>query len=148
MRRTVSLAVAAAIVIAVGSFTAAPAVHAADTPPTCAKALKKPVGAAGKSAGKKIGLFDASGKFLETVPASDIDADAVVERCNENLGLVQIKVSGKLQWVDRLDVNIRLPENAPCVVEANRQRPDHVEPVSSGAGEHCEPTKPNDGRGG
>ncbi len=148
MKRNVSLAVAAAVVLAVGSFTAAPAAHAADAPRTCAKALKKPVGAAGKSARKKIGLFDASGKFLETVPASDIDADAVVEDCKEDLGLVQIKVSGKLQWVDRLDVDIRLPENAPCVVESNRQRPDHVEPVSSGAGEHCEPTKPENSRGG
>lgn len=98
--------------------------------------------AKGKGGGRsvaKLGVFDANGKFLEEVDASLVDTGATVKACNERYGLVQISIGGQLRWVDRLDVKIRRTAAAPCQVDANRQAPDHTEPVSSGVGEHCTP---------
>lgn len=87
----------------------------------------------------RVGVFDANGKFAREVDSKTVDAGAVVLDCNEQLGLVLVKIAGRAEWVDRLDLNIRAAEAAPCLTAPARQRPDHTEPVSSGIGEHCEP---------
>jgi hypothetical protein len=98
-------------------------------------------GKGGGRSGAKLGVFDANGKFLEEVDAALVDAGATVKACNERYGLVQISIGGQLRWVDRLEVKIRRTDAAPCQLDANRQAPDHTEPVSSGVGEPCAPAK-------
>ncbi len=88
---------------------------------------------------KKVGVFQADGKWLKDVDSSAIAADATVRDCNEELGIVKIVIEGKEQWVDRLAVNIRPGRTQECVARAPSRPADLTEPVTSGVGEACTP---------
>jgi hypothetical protein len=129
-----SLASLGTLLAALGLALAAPAARA-----DCAQLINQSVQ---NVAGMKtpIGIFSADGKFLREEPRSAIDRDAKVLECNAALNLVKIKVSGVPVWVDRLDLSLRVAAAAPCVIDPNRKRDDHTEPVSAGSGDHCTPT--------
>lgn len=87
---------------------------------------------------KKVGVFRADGKFLKDVDAGAIVAGATVLDCNEELGIVKLRVEDVEQWVDRLALDIRTGRKATCIARAASREPDVTAPVSSGVGESCE----------
>lgn len=89
--------------------------------------------------GKKIGVFQPSGKWVKDLDTSAIAANALVLDCNEELGIVKIRIGGSEQWVDRLALNIRRAGMQECMSRPVSRAPDLTEPVTSGAGESCEP---------
>lgn len=87
---------------------------------------------------KKVGVFRADGKFLKDVDAGAIAAGATVLDCNEELGIVKLRVEGVEQWVDRLALDIPTGRKATCIARAASRESDVTAPVSSGVGESCE----------
>lgn len=90
-------------------------------------------------AGKKIGVFLASGKWLKDLDSSEIAPGARVLDCNEELGIVKIWIGGSEQWVDRLALNLRPAGMQECVSRPVSRASDLTEPVTSGVGESCVP---------
>lgn len=88
---------------------------------------------------KKIGVFLPAGKWVKDLDSSEIAADATVLDCNEELGIVKIRIGGSEQWVDRLALNIRPAGMQDCMSRAVSRPADLNEPVSSGVGESCVP---------
>ena len=87
---------------------------------------------------KKVGVFSAAGKFLKDVEASAIVAGTTVLDCNEELGIVKLRVEGIEQWVDRLALDIRTGRKPACIARAASRESDVTAPVSSGVGESCQ----------
>jgi hypothetical protein len=92
----------------------------------------------------KVGLYAESGKFEREVEGSTLVADAAVLDCNEDLGLVKVRLKdGKEAWVDRAEVTLKLAKGdapRPCVAGAAARRHDTVEPVVAGlGGDDCVP---------
>lgn len=88
---------------------------------------------------KKVGVFQPSGKWVKDVDSSEIAADARVLDCNEELGIVKIRIGGSEQWVDRLALNIRPAGMQECMSRPVSRASDLAEPVTSGVGESCVP---------
>jgi hypothetical protein len=94
-----------------------------------------------KATKDKVAVFAANGKFERDAPSTDLAADARVLACNEDLGLVKVRLAGAESWVDRLAVSIRPTAGVTCVAKAPTRAADRTEPVSSGIGENCKPEK-------
>ncbi|MBP8295585.1 MAG: hypothetical protein KAX84_05725 [Burkholderiales bacterium] len=88
---------------------------------------------------KKVGVFLPSGKWVKDLDSSEIAADARVLDCNEDLGIVKIRIGGSEQWVDRLALNIRPAGMQECISRPVSRAADLTEPVTSGVGESCVP---------
>jgi len=89
---------------------------------------------------KKVGVFRADGKFLKDVDAGSIAPGAVVLDCNEELGIVKLRIDGLEQWADRLSLDIPASGRKPdCIARAVSRDSDVTAPVSSGVGESCAP---------
>lgn len=88
---------------------------------------------------KKVGVFQPSGKWLKDLDSSEIAPNATVLDCNEELGIVKIRIGGSDQWVDRLALNIRPAGMQECVSRPVSRASDLTEPVTSGVGESCVP---------
>ncbi len=86
---------------------------------------------------KKIGVFQAGGKWLKDLDSSEIAPGATVLDCNEELGIVKVTIAGAAQWVDRLALNIRPPGPKECLTRSVSRPADLTAPVSSGVGDSC-----------
>ncbi len=87
--------------------------------------------------GEKIGVFDHDGKFLDEAPKSVLDDAVGLLSCNENLGLVEVKLaSGETKWLDRGELRLTFPDGAArpkvCVVTASSRAADHTEAAVAG----------------
>ena len=109
----------------------------AQSKPQACPFLGQPV----KATRDKVAVFSADGKFLRDAPGTAVAADARVLACNEELGLVKIRLAGEDSWVDRLAVSIRPAGGGTCISKAPTRPADRTEPVSSGIGENCTPEK-------
>jgi len=109
----------------------------AQTKPQACPYLGRPV----KVTKDKVAVFAANGKFLRDASGKEVAADARVLACNEELGLVKIRLAGEDSWVDRLAVSIRPAAGGSCIAKAPSRAGDRTEPVSSGIGENCTPEK-------
>lgn len=88
---------------------------------------------------KKVGVFLPAGKWVKDVDSSEIAPNATVLDCNEQLGIVKIRIGGSDQWVDRLALNIRPAGMQECMSRSVSRPADLTAPVSSGVGESCTP---------
>lgn len=100
--------------------------------------------------GETLGVFDKDGKFLSELPKSALAGGASLVGCNENLGLVEVKLaSGATQWLDRGELRLTLPDGAAkpkvCVVAASTRAADHTEAAVAGVdpdnAKECVPPK-------
>ncbi len=91
---------------------------------------------------KKVGVFQPGGKWVKDLDSSDIAAGALVLDCNEELGIVKIRIAGSEQWVDRLALNIRPAGMQECMSRPSSRAADLTEPVTSGVGQSCVPKSP------
>jgi hypothetical protein len=124
-------------VIAIACVLARPALAECSVQPTRIEALAE-----------KLGVFDKDGKYLEEVPKTALDGGASLVSCNENLGLVEVKLaSGETKWLDRGELRLTMPDGtAPpkvCVVTAASRASDHTEAAVAGVdpdeGKECVP---------
>lgn len=85
----------------------------------------------------KLGVFDKDGKYLEEIPKSSLDGGASLVNCNEDLGLVEVKLAdGDTKWLDRGELRLTLPAGVAkqkvCVVAASSRAADHTEAAVAG----------------
>lgn len=116
------------IVLALGMAGIAPGVHA-----DCAVAGMTLDGALTPT----VGVFDASGKFLEEIPSDQLAFGRDLLACDESLGLVKASLlSGEERWLDRAELRIGLPAGSQptkiCVRAASSRAADHTEPAVAG----------------
>src|SRR6185436_18255659 len=87
--------------------------------------------------GDTVGVFDRQGKFLEEVPKAALEPGVSVVGCNEDLGLLEVKLaSGETKWLDRGELRLTFPQGAAagkvCVVAASTRAADHTEAAVAG----------------
>ena len=108
----------------------------------CKPSAPKLVGAARD----RVGLYSESGKFEREVEKAALVEGAAVLDCNEDLGLVKVKLrEGAEAWVDKAEVKLAHAagdQARPCVVSAANRPHDKMEPVVSGfGGKDCDPAQ-------
>jgi len=86
---------------------------------------------------ENVGVFDKDGKYLEEIPKAKLDGGASLVSCNEDLGLIEVKLaSGDTKWLDRGELRLTLPEGVAkqkvCVVAASSRAADHTEAAVAG----------------
>jgi hypothetical protein len=89
---------------------------------------------------KNVGVFTSAGKWLRDVAGVDITTGTLVLDCNEDLGIVKIKLGSETAWVDRLALNLKPAGAHECIAKPVTRTNGQTEPVSSGIGEGCATT--------